>query len=62
MRPPTGLGYQIELTGQELALIGRFVHGHKAQQEFKESDIFEPIRDWMVGEVYEELHLDDMGQ
>lgn len=56
------LGYRIELTGQELADIARFVHDQEAQQDFSESDVPELIRDRMVDETYDELDIEEMAQ
>ena len=56
------LGYQIDLTGQELADLARFIHDAEAQRSFKETDVPELIRDWMVEEVYDELDIEEMGQ
>ncbi len=39
------LGYQIELTGEELADIIAFVHDHEEQQKFTEADIPQEIRE-----------------
>ena len=56
------LGYQIDLTGQELADLARFIHDAEAQRGFSKSDVPELIRDWMVDEVYDELDIEEMGQ
>lgn len=56
------LGYQIDLTGQELADLARFIHDSEAQRNFQETDVPELIRDWMVDEVYDELDIEEMGQ
>ena len=56
------LGYQIELTGQELADLAVFIHDAEAQRSFDETDVPELIRDWMVDEVYDELDIEEMGQ
>lgn len=56
------LGYQIELTGEELAHLAAFASDPGAQGSFKESDIPEVIRDWMVDEVYQELDPDYMAR
>ncbi len=56
------LGYQITMTGPELAHLTRFVTDVEEQKKFSEADIPEVIRDWMVDEVYEELDLDSMAQ
>lgn len=56
------LGYRIDLTGQELADLARFIHDAEAQRSFQDSDVPELIRDWMVDEVYDELDIEEMGQ
>jgi len=56
------LGYQIDLTGQELADLARFIHDAEAQRTFQQTDVPELIRDWMVDEVYDELDIEEMGQ
>jgi cytochrome c len=56
------LGYQIELSGQELADLARFIHDAEAQSDFSEADVPELIRDWMVDEVYDELDIEGMAQ
>jgi len=56
------LGYQIELTGEEIAHLAAFAADADIQTGFRESDIPEVIRDWMVDEVYEELDPDNMAQ
>ncbi len=56
------LGYQIELTGEELAHITRFVFDAQAQKSFSQDDIPELIRDWMLDEIYEELEMREMAQ
>ena len=56
------LGYQIDLTGQELADLAVFIHDAEAQRSFDEADVPELIRDWMVDEVYDELDIEEMGQ
>lgn len=56
------LGYQIELTGEELAHLAAFAADKDAQSEFSETDIPEVIRDWMVDEVYQELDPDYMAR
>jgi len=55
------LGYQIELTGEEIAHLAAFAADAGVQDGFRESDIPEVIRDWMVDEVYQELDPDNMG-
>lgn len=55
------LGYQIELTGEEIAHLAAFAADAQLQTGFRESDIPEVIRDWMVDEVYRELDPDNMG-
>lgn len=56
------LGYQIELTGAELAHLAAFAADTRAQADFRDSDIPEVIRDWMVDEVYQELDPDYMAR
>jgi cytochrome c len=56
------LGYQIELTGEELAHLAAFAADAEVQSGFRESDIPEVIRDWMVDEVYQELDPDNMAR
>ena len=56
------LGYQIELTGQELADLAAFAADAQAQRGFSEADIPEIVRGWMVDQVYDELHLNNMAQ
>lgn len=48
-------GYQIALTGEEMAHIFGFVHSRAEQARFGDSDIPDLIRDWMVDERYDEL-------
>lgn len=54
------LGYQIDLSGDDLAHLSAFASDAEVQGRFSESDIPEVIRDWMVDEVYEELDPDYM--
>ena len=54
------LGYRIDLSGQELADIARFIHDADGQRTFAESDVPELIRDWMVDEVYDAFGIEDM--
>jgi len=56
------LGYQIELSGEELAHLAAFAADAEVQSGFRESDIPEVIRDWMVDEVYRELDPDNMAR
>ncbi len=56
------LGYQIELTGEELAHLAAFAADKEAQSQFSQADIPEVIRDWMVDEVYQELDPDYMAR
>jgi cytochrome c len=56
------LGYQIGLTGQELADIARFIHDAEAQKSFSKSDVPELIQDWMVDEVYDAFDIEGMAQ
>ena len=54
------LGYQIELSGGELADLAGFANDAEEQQRFSEDDIPDMIKDWSVDEIYEEL--DQMAQ
>jgi cytochrome c len=54
------LGYQIELSGDDLAHLAAFASDAEVQSRFSENDIPEVIRDWMVDEVYQELDPDYM--
>jgi hypothetical protein len=54
------LGYQIELSGDDLAHLAAFASDAGVQSRFSEQDIPEVIRDWMVDEVYQELDPDYM--
>lgn len=56
------MGYQIELTGEELAHIAAFASSPSVQSRFSDTDIPEVIRDWMVDEVYQELDPDYMAR
>ncbi len=49
------LGYQIDLTGDELADIFGFVHDRQEQMQFSVDDVPDLIRDWMVDERYDLL-------
>lgn len=49
------LGYQIDLTGQEIADLAAFVNDLSQQKEFKESEIPELMKEWML---YEPLEFD----
>ena len=51
------LGFQIELTGEELAHIARFLHDFEAQQNFSEQEIPANIRRLMRAELLKELDL-----
>lgn len=51
------LGFQIELSGKELADIARFLHDHEAQQTFHEDEIPSDIRQLMRHELLKELDL-----
>ena len=46
------LGYQILLTPQEMADLAGFAGDASAQAGFSESDVPEPMRDWMLDEPY----------
>jgi cytochrome c len=54
------LGYQIDLSGDELAHLAAFAADPAEQARFSDSEIPEVIRDWMVDEVYQELDPDYM--
>jgi cytochrome c len=54
------LGYQIELSGDDLAHLAAFASNAEVQSRFSDKDIPEVIRDWMVDEVYQELDPDYM--
>ncbi|MGD1879662.1 MAG: c-type cytochrome [Kiloniellaceae bacterium] len=56
------LGYQIDLSGEDLANLAAFAADPQVQGRFSEKDIPEVIRDWMVDEVYQELDPDYMGR
>ena len=56
------LGYQIDLSGDDLANIAAFASDPEEQSGFTEDDIPEVIRDWMIDEVYQELDPDYMAQ
>ena len=56
------LGYQIELSGEELAHLASFVADAETQQGFTTEYIPELVRDWMVDEVYDKLDVDNMAQ
>jgi len=47
------LGYQFDLTGEEMAHIAGFVYDRKQQLEFKESDVPDLIRDMFIKTPYE---------
>lgn len=51
------LGFQIELNGEELAHIARFLHDFEAQQTFSEDEIPANIRRLMRAEALKELNL-----
>lgn len=56
------LGYQIDLTGDDLANLAAFAADPEVQNRFSEKDIPEVIRDWMIDEVYQELDPDYMAR
>lgn len=56
------LGYQIDLSGEELAHLAAFASDPAVQSRFSDNDIPEVIRDWMIDEVYQELDPDYMGR
>ncbi len=47
------LGYQFDLTGEEMAHIAGFVYDRKQQLLFKESDVPDLIRDMFIKTPYE---------
>ena len=49
------LGYQIDMTGEELAHIAGFVYDLEEQKRFSDDDVPELIRDWMTDTTYERL-------
>ncbi len=49
------LGYQIDMTGEELAHIAGFVYDLEEQKRFSQDDVPELIRDWMTDTTYERL-------
>ena len=49
------LGYQIDLSGQDLADIVSFLADRSAQESFTEADIPPSVRRWMLDEVFDEL-------
>lgn len=51
------LGFQIELTGEELVHIARFLHDLEAQQTFSEDEIPANIRRLMRSELLKDLDL-----
>jgi len=50
-------GFQIDLSGQDLAHIARFLHDREAQKTFGEDDIPENIRKLMRSDALKELDL-----
>ncbi len=46
------LGYQIELSGDEIADLAAFASSPKAQQDFSMEEIPEPLQDWIVQKPY----------
>ncbi|MEL7030546.1 MAG: hypothetical protein AAGL49_15375, partial [Pseudomonadota bacterium] len=46
------LGYQIELSGQELGHLAAFATTPKAQETFSIDRIPEPMRDWLLDQPY----------
>ena len=56
------LGYQIDLTGDELADIVSFLSNRAAQESFSEEDVPPEIRRWMMDEVFEQLNPDVLPQ
>lgn len=51
------LGYQIEVSGEELAHLARFIYDPEEQSRFRAEDIPDLIMEWMVDDVYRQLHL-----
>jgi hypothetical protein len=58
------LGYQIQLTGAEIADLAAFAASDEMQRDFTIDEIPEPLRDWMIDEPYwmEEAWPDDFKQ
>ncbi len=50
-------GFQIDLTGEELANIAHFLHDYDAQRSFSEREIPPIVRELMKEETYRELEL-----
>ena len=46
------IGYQIDLTGEEIAHLSAFVADAEVQRRFSEGDIPELLRDWIIDEPY----------
>ena len=46
------LGYQIDLTGDEIADLAAFAGTAAAQEGFSIEEIPEPLREWLVDEPY----------
>lgn len=49
------LGYQIELSGADLADLAAFAYDAEEQRRFSPDDIPDLIKDWSVDEIYDEL-------
>ncbi len=49
------LGYQIDLTGDDIAHIAGFLHNWDEVQDFNESDVPEFVRRWMDQDAIERL-------
>jgi mono/diheme cytochrome c family protein len=56
------LGYQIGLSGEELADIVSFLSNRRAQEAFGEDDVPPEIRRWMMDDVFERLNPDIVPQ
>ena len=52
------LGYQIELTGQEIGHLAAFMADRRTQARLTLRDLPEVIRDWMVEEPLEPVPMD----
>jgi mono/diheme cytochrome c family protein len=50
-------GFQIDLSGEELANIAHFLHDYEAQRSFSEAEIPPLVRQLMKEETYKELEL-----
>ena len=52
------LGYQIELSGKDIADLAGFVGDRATQESFSIDDVPEPLRDWMLDIPYWEEQQD----